>query len=90
MAPDFATGFRHRFHPSASPVMSTQITVGIAQIDSRLGDIEANVEHHLNWIARAREAKVDLLVFPELSLTGYRLLHLTGRMATKPSDSGFE
>ncbi len=87
MAPDSVTGFRHRFHPSASPVMSTQITVGIAQIDSRLGDIEANVEHHLDWIARAREANVDLLVFPELSLTGYRLLHLTGQMATKPADS---
>lgn len=67
--------------------MSTLITVGIAQIDARLGDVEANLEQHLNWIERARESKVDLLVFPELSLTGYRLLHLTGRVAARPGDS---
>lgn len=67
--------------------MSTTITVGLAQIDSRLGDIEANLERHLAWIARAKESKVDLLVFPELSLTGYRLLHLTGRVAIDTTDS---
>jgi predicted amidohydrolase len=67
--------------------MSTQITVGIAQIDVSLGDVSANLEQHLNSIAQAQEAEVDLLVFPELSLTGYRLLHLTGRVATRPHDS---
>lgn len=67
--------------------MATKITVGIAQIDSRLGDIEANLERHLEWIARAKESAVDLLVFPELSLTGYRLLHLTGKTALIPADS---
>ncbi len=67
--------------------MSTEITVGIAQIDCRLGDVSANLEHHLSWIERAHESKIDLLVFPELSLTGYRLLHLTGRVATRPVDS---
>jgi len=58
-------------------------TLGLAQIDSRLGDPEANLEKHLAWIERAREQGVDLLVFPELSLTGYRLLHLTARVAMK-------
>lgn len=67
--------------------MSTKITVGIAQIDSRLGDVPANLERHLEWIERAHEEGVDLLIFPELSLTGYRLLHLTGRVAAIPSDS---
>ncbi len=61
--------------------MSTQLTVGLAQIDSRLGHVEANLERHLEWIERARDQGVELLVFPELSLTGYRLLHLTGRVA---------
>jgi N-carbamoylputrescine amidase len=60
---------------------STRLTVGLAQIDSRLGDLDANLEHHLAWIERARARGVDLLVFPELSLTGYRLLHLTSRVA---------
>jgi N-carbamoylputrescine amidase len=59
----------------------TLLKIGLAQIDGRLGDVEANAERHLDWIARAREVGVDLLVFPELSLTGYRLLHLTPRVA---------
>jgi N-carbamoylputrescine amidase len=64
----------------------SRLTVGLAQIDCRLGDVEANVEGHLAWIERAREQEVDLLVFPELSLTGYRLLHLTPRVAL-PADA---
>lgn len=65
----------------------TKIRVGLAQIDSRLGELEANVEHHLEWIARARREGVELLVFPELSLTGYRLLHLTPRVSIQPDRS---
>jgi N-carbamoylputrescine amidase len=59
----------------------TLLKIGLAQIDGRLGDVERNAGRHLDWIVRAREAGVDLLVFPELSLTGYRLLHLTPRVA---------
>ena len=59
----------------------SHLVVGLAQIDCRLGEVEANVERHLAWIERARRREVDLLVFPELSLTGYRLLHLTPRVA---------
>jgi len=63
--------------------MTTQLTVGLAQLDSRLGQIEVNLGCHLEWIERAREKGVELLIFPELSLTGYRLLHLTGRVALR-------
>lgn len=59
----------------------SRLTVGLAQIDGLLGDVAANLERHLEWIARGRERGLDLLVFPELSLTGYRLLHLTPRVA---------
>jgi len=65
---------------------STEIAVGLAQIDCRLGDLDGNVERHLAWIERGRAAGADLLVFPELSLTGYRLLHLTPRVALRPKD----
>ncbi len=58
-----------------------RLRIGLAQVDSRLGDLEGNVENHLRWIADARQQGVDLLLFPELSLTGYRLLHLTPRSA---------
>lgn len=61
------------------------LRVGLAQTDSRLGDVADNLERHLRWIGQARERGVDLLVFPELSLTGYRLFHLTARVALPAS-----
>jgi predicted amidohydrolase len=65
----------------------SKIKVGLAQTDSRLGDLEANLAHHLEWIENARREGVELLLFPELSLTGYRLLHLTPRCAIQPATS---
>jgi N-carbamoylputrescine amidase len=67
--------------------MQTRITVGLAQIDTRLGALERNLETHLRWIDQARDRGVELLLFPELSLTGYRLLHLTSHMALRPERS---
>ncbi len=65
----------------------SRLRVGLAQIDARLGDVDANLDKHLAWIERARAERVDLLLFPELSLTGYRLLHLTSRVALRPAES---
>jgi len=67
--------------------MHRPLIVGLAQTDVRLGSFEANIQLHLEWIERAHQQGVDLLIFPELSLTGYRLLHLTGRMALQPESS---
>jgi len=50
-----------------------RMKVGVAQIETTLGDIQANKARHLEQIARAREAGVELLVFAELSLTGYHV-----------------
>jgi predicted amidohydrolase len=58
--------------------------IGIAQIRPRLGRVDANIETHEIMIHRAREEQVDLLVFPELSLTGYNLLDLTYEVARDP------
>ncbi|HTQ80911.1 MAG TPA: nitrilase-related carbon-nitrogen hydrolase [Thermoanaerobaculia bacterium] len=66
---------------------SSLLRVGLAQIDCRLGDVEGNLARHLSWIAEGRRRGVDLLVFPELSLTGYRLLHLTPRVSLRPEGS---
>ena len=49
------------------------VTVGIAQIDPALGDVPANLDIHLAAAGQARAGGIDLLIFPELSLTGYRL-----------------
>ena len=67
--------------------MANKLTVGLAQIDCKLGGGEANVQKHLEWIEKAREQGTELLLFPELSLTGYRLLHLTSRVACRPEES---
>ncbi|MBA5778169.1 nitrilase [Stappia sp. F7233] len=48
-----------------------KIKVGAAQIASEIGDVDANIERHLEWIGRGREQGLDLLVMPELSLTGH-------------------
>lgn len=45
--------------------------VGAAQIASVIGDPDANLEKHLDWIAKGRAAGLDLLVFPEVSLVGH-------------------
>jgi predicted amidohydrolase len=47
--------------------------VAVAQIAPKLGDVAANLERHREAVARAREANAQVVVFPELSLTGYRL-----------------
>jgi predicted amidohydrolase len=52
------------------------LRVAVAQIRPRLGDLPANAAIHLDWIGRARAAGARLLVFPELSLTGYCLRDL--------------
>ncbi|WP_129139621.1 nitrilase-related carbon-nitrogen hydrolase [Modicisalibacter coralii] len=44
-----------------------------AQINCSLADVAANLETHRRLIAQARQRAVDVLLFPELSLTGYDL-----------------
>ena len=63
------------------------MNLALAQIAPRLGDVRANLEAHLETIDRARRAKADLLVFPELSLTGYTLKDLVPEVALNPADS---
>jgi NAD+ synthase (glutamine-hydrolysing) len=58
--------------------------IALAQIAPKLGDIAGNVGLHLDGIERARKAKADLLVFPELSLTGYKLRDLVEQTALDP------
>ncbi len=62
----------------------TTLTLGLAQIKTKLGDVCANLDHHLDYIEQAVSQGVQLLVFPELSLSGYALLDLTPTVAHKP------
>jgi 5-aminopentanamidase len=45
--------------------------VAATQVDVRHGDVEHNLETHVRLIAEAAEAGCDLVVFPELSVTGH-------------------
>ena len=47
------------------------IRVALGQIDTTVGDLEGNVELMTAWTARATEANADVVVFPELAITGY-------------------
>lgn len=49
------------------------LRVALAQIAPKLGDTAANLTLHLDTIEAARRDGADLVVFPELSLTGYLL-----------------
>lgn len=60
------------------------LKVGLAQINPKLGDVQANLALHLKTIEQAAAQGVELLVFPELSLTGYRLHDLAFEVALKP------
>lgn len=62
-----------------------ELTIGLAQIAPKLGDVDANLQTHLDYIDRAQQAGVDLLCFPELSLTGYYLKDLTYTVAMSPT-----
>jgi predicted amidohydrolase len=45
--------------------------IALAQLDSRLGDVAANTRRSSDAAGVARAAQADLVVFPELQLSGY-------------------
>jgi predicted amidohydrolase len=66
--------------------MKAALTASLIQCDAVLGDIGRNLEAHLDRIAAAREQGADLVIFPELSLTGYTLRDLTSEIAMPVDD----
>jgi predicted amidohydrolase len=59
--------------------------LALAQINTRLGRPEDNLKKHLDYVEKAVSQEVELLVFPELSLTGYILQDLAPAVACRPS-----
>jgi NAD+ synthase (glutamine-hydrolysing) len=49
----------------------SRLRVAICQIDTIVGDLEANVAKVLSSMEAAEAARADIAVFPELALTGY-------------------
>lgn len=52
-------------------MQTTPFKVAVAQHPSVKGDISANIKSHVKYIQAAADVGVALVVFPELSLTGY-------------------
>jgi NAD+ synthase (glutamine-hydrolysing) len=50
---------------------ATQIRLALAQIDPTVGDIEGNVRLISESIQRARDGGAQLVILPELCLSGY-------------------
>lgn len=63
--------------------------IGLAQIDSELGEIEHNLETMRKSIRDAYAQGVDLLVFPELCVTGYSLGQISEEISMPPNDPRF-
>jgi NAD+ synthase (glutamine-hydrolysing) len=66
-------------------VPAMTVNIALSQLNTHLGDLQANLDHHLTIAAEARQNNADLLVFPELSLTGYSLQDLVPQIAIQPS-----
>src|SRR5438105_3574061 len=60
--------------------------IALAQLDARLGDVAANEGRVREAIARARAGGADLVVFPELYLSGYALA-AAGPDTSRPAEA---
>jgi len=59
--------------------------ISIAQIEPRKGDVEHNMKKHVLFIKEAVSNNADVIMFPELSLTGYEP-ELANQLKTTKSD----
>ena len=62
------------------------LRIALAQIAPRLGALAENLAHHHVLLETARGQAADLVVFPELGLTGYQLQDLASEVAMRLDD----
>jgi len=61
--------------------MRDQIKVALAQISCKVGDKVQNIHKMAKYVAKARKENVELVIFPELALTGYTMRDMTYELA---------
>jgi predicted amidohydrolase len=83
-----ATREERRSNP-LQPSRLSDFKIAAAQVPSIWGDIDANIAAHAAAIEAAAECEVSVLVFPELSLTGYEP-DLAAELAMSATDSRLE
>ncbi|HSG85098.1 MAG TPA: nitrilase-related carbon-nitrogen hydrolase, partial [Candidatus Limnocylindrales bacterium] len=64
----------------------TTIRIALAQTAPRLGMLDENLAGHRALLGEARANGADLVVFPELGLTGYLLQDLAAEVAMTRDD----
>ena len=62
-----------------------KFTLALAQFAPRLGDVDSNLKRILDFVAQAQSQRADLVIFPELALTGYYLKDLVPTVAARPT-----
>lgn len=67
------------------PLADTRVQ--LAQVAPALGDVSRNLAEHLGILEKARAEGAKLVVFPELSLTGYYLNDLAADVAMRADDA---
>ena len=61
--------------------MAMKFRIALCQMNQKVGDIAGNVERMLEWRQKAAEAGADIVMFPEMQVTGYP----TEDLVQKPS-----
>ena len=61
-----------------------KIKIALAQCNTKLGDVPANLKRHITIIEDSKAQNADIVIFPELSLTGYALQDLAVSSALRP------
>jgi len=74
---------RKRRDPGGGAGRRGGLRIALAQHAPILGDLRRNVHAHVELARRAAARGADLVVFPELSLTGYRLQDLVSEVAVR-------
>jgi NAD+ synthase (glutamine-hydrolysing) len=59
------------------------LRIALAQIDTCVGDLTANAESVLSWARQAADVGADVVVFPEMTLTGYPIEDLALRASLR-------
>jgi predicted amidohydrolase len=62
------------------------LKIALAQVAPRLGSLEVNLATHHDLLEKARDLGADLVVFPELGLTGYQLQDLASEVSMRLDD----
>jgi NAD+ synthase (glutamine-hydrolysing) len=57
--------------PGDNPHVPDRLKIALAQVNPTVGDVEGNAAMAIDWIGRAADAGADLVVLPELCLSGY-------------------